>query len=365
MQASRPCFIIGLMAGTSIDGIDASLVKTDGTMLARTGHALTLPYRDETRRMIFAAMADHKALSANETAMLNTMIADDHASVVETLMEQAGIRPDCIGFHGQTIFHDPENGLSIQMGEAQRLAERLTLPVVHQFRQADLAAGGQGAPIAPVYHRMLIETLNLPLPAVIANIGGITNMTRWDGENLTGFDSGPGNALMDQLARQVLGEECDRNGALAGEGSLDEAWVQTVLDHPYFALEGAKSLDRGGVFDLIGTMPEGADADRMASLTALTAASIARSLKGIKAAVLCGGGARNPVLVAMIRARTDAAVTVIDDHGGNDPDLNGDFIEAELMAFLAERSRRGLAITFPGTTGVDAAMTGGMLTLPK
>jgi len=170
---------------------------------------------------------------------------------------------------------------------------------------------------------------------------------------------------MDQLARQVLGEECDRNGALAGEGSLDEAWVQTVLDHPYFALEGAKSLDRGGVFDLIGTMPEGADADRMASLTALTAASIARSLKGIKAAVLCGGGARNPVLVAMIRARTDAAVTVIDDHGGNDPDLNGDFIEAELMAFLAERSRRGLPITFPGTTGVDAAMTGGMLTLPK
>ena len=196
MHASRPCFIIGLMAGTSIDGIDASLVKTDGTMLARTGHALTLPYRDETRRMIFAAMADHKALSANETAMLNTMIADDHASVVETLMEQAGIRPDCIGFHGQTIFHDPENGLSIQMGEAQRLAERLTLPVVHQFRQADLAAGGQGAPIAPVYHRMLIETLNLPLPAVIANIGD----HRRQGQ-VEGFDQ---HAVIDRRNRCAL-----------------------------------------------------------------------------------------------------------------------------------------------------------------
>ena len=366
MPSPRFSTVIGLMAGTSIDGIDASLVETDGEKLIRSGLALHTPYRDETRAMVFAAMDEltraktPERAAAAVPAKLHRNIADEHAEAVEALVRTGGIRPECVGFHGQTLFHDPQRRLSIQAGDAQGLADRLGLPVVQQFRQADIEAGGQGAPLAPVYHRALIKELELELPAGIVNIGGIANISRWDGKKLTGFDTGPGNALMDELAREVLGQEFDLDGGLAGQGSVDGAWLEDALGHPYFGLTGSKSLDRSTVLGLAEKPPSGSGADRMASYAALTAESVTLHAAGLKSLVLSGGGSRNPVLVGMIRDRCPATVTIMDDHR-----IDGDFIEAELMAFLAERSRRGLAITFPGTTGIPKAATGGELAMPE
>ena len=353
--------VIGLMAGTSVDGIDASLVETDGEKLIRSGLQLHLPYRDETRAMVFAAMEGLAGGAPAETVpeALHSHVADDHAEAVEALVRMSGTRPERVGFHGQTLFHDPSRKLSVQAGDAARLADRLGLPGVHRFRKADLDAGGQGAPLAPVYHRVLMEELGLGLPAGIANIGGVANITRWDGKALSGFDCGPGNALMDELARKASGRDYDHDGELAGKGRVDEAWLEKVLAHPFFSRPGPKSLDRSTALGFAEHAPGGTDADRMASYAALTAGSLSMHAGGLGNLVLCGGGARNPALVGMIRERCSATVTTMDEHR-----IDGDFIEAELMGFLAERSRRGLAITFPGTTGVPKAASGGELVPP-
>ena len=366
MPSTRFHPVIGLMAGTSVDAVDASLVETDGGKLIRSGLTLTREYRDETRAMVFAAMDTlSRAAPGGQTPeavpeALHRHVAEDHAEAAEALIRLGGISPDCVGFHGQTLFHDPGRGLSIQAGDAQLLADRLGLPVVHRFRQADIDAGGQGAPLAPVYHRTLIEELGLELPAGIANIGGIANITRWDGETLAGFDTGPGNALMDELARRALDQDCDIDGRLAARGSVDEAWLGNALGHPFFGLSGPKSLDRSTVLGLAEPAPAGSDADRMASFAALTAESVARHAEGLASLALCGGGTRNPVLVGMVRERCSAAVATMDEHR-----INADFIEAELVAYLAERSRRGLDITFPGTTGIAAPATGGEVAMPS
>lgn len=351
--------VIGLMAGTSVDGIDASLVETDGEQLIPSSHAITLPYRDEARSLIFAAMDSFTARGPEpDRRQLDAMIAEDHAAVVETLIDLAGRKPDLIGFHGQTIFHDPAQGVTLQAGDAAYLRQRLGIPVAHDFRQADIAAGGEGAPIAPVYHRSLMAEMRLPLPAAIANIGGITNLSLWDGATLHGFDTGPGNALMDHLARMTHDQEYDRNGAIAGTGKADEAAVAEALRHPYFSRTGPRSLDRGEVLEMGACINLNSSANMMASFAALTAESLAQSTRaaGVQHLVLCGGGARNPVLVEMIRKRAAIPVTTMEDHG-----REGDFIEAELMAFLAVRCRRGLPITFPGTTGVKAPLAGGRI----
>ena len=368
MTSPRFLPVIGLMAGTSVDGIDASLVETDGESLIRSGLTVHRPYRDDTRAMVFTAMEDlSRADSPGGGAIpeaLHRNIADEHAEAAEALVRMSGIRPERAGFHGQTLFHDPDRKLSVQAGDAARLADRLGMPIAHRFRQADLEAGGQGAPLAPVYHRALMGELDLDLPAGIANIGGIANVSRWDGSTLTGYDCGPGNALMDDLARRELGHEYDRDGGLAGQGTVDLGWLESALDHPFFSRVGPKSLDRSTLFGLSGREPAGSAADRMASYAALTAASLALHAKGLAALALCGGGTRNPVLVGMIRERCAAvspsmAVTVMDDHR-----IDSDFIEAELMAFLAVRSARGLPLTFPGTTGVTEAVIGGELVGP-
>ena len=360
MPSQQFSTVIGLMAGTSIDGIDASLVETDGERLIRSGMALHVPYGVETRSMIFAALSevpDGGAPGIPEA--LDRHIADDHAEAVEALIRTSGARPDCIGFHGQTVFHAPERGLSIQAGDAQRLADRLGIPVVHAFRQADLQAGGQGAPLAPVYHRCLMEELGLDLPAGIANIGGIANISRWDGKTLSGFDCGPGNALMDDLARRALELEYDPEGGLAAQGTVDRKWLESAMGHDFFSRTGPKSLDRSTVLRFADNPPSGSDADRMASYAALTAESIRLHAEGLKSLALCGGGTRNPVLVGMIRERCSMEVATMDEHR-----IDADFVEAELMALLAERSRRGLAITYPGTTGVGRDSTGGEVAMP-
>ena len=348
--------VLGLMAGTSVDGIDASIILTDGTGVEPTGHHHHQAYRPETKQAIFAAMTapdlDHTDLADR--------IADDHADAVTTLMGEAGMKPQLIGFHGQTIHHDPATGISMQIGNPERLAERIGIPVACDFRLADLAAGGQGAPLAPIYHQAVIERLGLPLPAAIVNIGGISNISIWNGETLHGYDTGPGNGLMDQLARDTLKTECDHDGKLALSGTADATWVRAVLDLPYFKQRGPKSLDRDDLFAWCDLIPPPENpADRMASFMMLTATSLVAGCDGMAHLVVTGGGARNPALMSVIRAMSPCVVTTMDDHG-----RNGDFLEAELMAYLAARVEQNLPLTFPETTGVKVPCRGGRIVFP-
>lgn len=356
--------VLGLMAGTSVDGIDASIIMTDGVTANTSRQHGQFPYRPETKAAIFAAMGDphpHPHPSPHPSHdTLATMIADDHAQAVLGLIDRTGIKPHLLGFHGQTIFHDPARGVSLQIGDARHLAQITGLPVAYDFRQADLKAGGQGAPLAPVYHQALLTSLDLPLPCALVNIGGISNISIWDGEVVSGFDTGPGNGLMDQLARESLGQDCDQDGRLAASGTPDEDWVSTVMKLPYFSATGPKSLDRQHLFDWcsIHAPPEDI-ADRMASFALLTAASVVSACRNMAHIIITGGGARNPYLLKIIQHQASCPVTTMDDHGGD-----GDFLEAELMAFLAARVLRDLPLTYPETTGARHPTCGGVIITP-
>jgi anhydro-N-acetylmuramic acid kinase len=348
--------ILGLMAGTSVDGIDASIIMTNGETFTCLGQNHLQPYRNKTRKAIFASMQQPHGNQEE----LSTIIADEYAAAAHILIEKARIKPRLVGFHGQTIFHDPAARKTVQLGDARRLAQHLRLPVAYDFRIADMKAGGEGAPLAPVYHQAVINDLNLPLPAAVVNIGGISNISIWDDKTLIGFDTGPGNGLMDQLAWEALGQECDHNGKLAASGNADRDWVNAVLDLPYFRKPAPKSLDRHDLFTWCELIPPPRQvADRMASFLLLTATSINKAADGMKHLLVTGGGARNPSLMTAIRNMATYPVTSLDDHG-----RDGDFLEAELMAFLAARVDKGLALTFPTTTGVSSPVTGGRIITP-
>ena len=359
--------IIGLMAGTSVDGIDAALIWSDGETIKRSPFAETVPYHPQTRVAIFTAMKTPHAIDPN----LANWVARDHAHAVERVMVKSGVMPDLIGFHGQTIFHDPDRGISLQSGDAQYIADRIAAPVVHQFRQSDLAAGGQGAPLAPIYHRMIMGELNTNLPAAMVNIGGISNVSLWDGKTLTGFDSGPGNALIDDAMMRLMSIPMDKNGQLAKTGQVNHGFINACLNHGFFQQKGPKSLDRAALYHWIDMTPlKTLEAkDQLASLTALTAASIVAGIKtncdNIQEVIITGGGCLNPVLMAMIKDQAkahfpEAKVSRLDDHG-----FDSRFTEAELMAVLAARHDHNLPITFPETTGVNEALSGGVLVMPR
>ena len=359
--------IIGLMAGTSVDGIDATLIWSDGETTTRSPFAETVPYHPQTRAAIFTAMKTPNQIDPN----LANWVARDHAHAVERVMVKSGVMPDLIGFHGQTVFHDPDNGISLQIGDAQYMADRIAAPVVHQFRQNDLAAGGQGAPLAPIYHRMIMDELNINQPAGMVNIGGISNISLWNGKTLTGFDSGPGNALIDDAMMRLMKTPMDENGQLAKTGQVDHGFIKASLQHEFFHQKGVKSLDRAALYDWIDLAPLNPleAKDQLASLTALTAASIIQGVKtncdNFQSIIITGGGCHNPVLMGMIKdyAQThcpEAKVTRLDDHG-----FDSRFTEAELMAVLAARHYYDLPITFPDTTGVGEPLSGGMIAMPR
>lgn len=358
MQKTSLTPVIGLMTGTSVDGIDASLVLTDGEKIIRTGLHATTAMRPETRAAILAAFENPNP----DDDDLARLVAEDHIEAVRSLMARSDIKPELIGFHGQTILHAPEEGRTVQIGDARYIAETLGVDVVYDFRRSDVEAGGQGAPFAPIYHLALIEELGLKLPAAVVNIGGIANATIWDGTTLSGFDTGPGNGLMDAEMQRRTGERFDKDGQAARSGTRDDGWVQATLTHPYFTKKPPKSLDRKALDSML--RPDQLKAhcleDAMATLTSLTAESLAMGLLAVKpllkSVVLAGGGAANPTLVEMIGDLLPMAVTTMEDHG-----LASGLIEAELMAFLAMRSNRGLPISFPGTTGAPRPMTGGKL----
>lgn len=374
----HPILTLGLMSGTSADGIDAALIRTDGEGVVVQCGGLTLPYPEDFRARLLAAC---RAQTIADDPELERDLTLRHAEAVRRLLADTGLRPQLIGFHGQTVFHAPERGVTCQIGDGPLLAELCGIDVVNDFRSADVAAGGQGAPLVPVYHRAV--TGHLPRPLAVVNIGGVANVT-WigtDGE-LLACDTGPGNALIDDWVRAHTGHAFDADGALARSGQVNEGMLVRWLRHPYFALPAPKSLDRNSFYEEMRLAPrvvgDGADggsvpprpsglgreltrlspADGAATLTALTARAIAAVAvffpQPVRSWIVVGGGARNATLMDALCQAVPQPV-----RRGGEVGLNIDLLEAEAFAYLAVRSRRGLPLSFPGTTGVREAMPGG------
>ena len=350
--------VIGLMSGTSLDGIDAALLETDGPDSARPGPSLTLPYKDEMRTLLRAAL--DAARTASQNGPVPGIIGEAeqrltlaHAEAVKTLLAKVG-SADLIGFHGQTILHRPEKGWTWQIGDGALLARETGIDVINDFRTGDVAAGGQGAPLMPLYHAARARGQAEPL--VVVNIGGVAQVTYICGDTVLAFDTGPGNAPIDDWMQRHTGRPVDTDGALAASGTVNEAALRDMLDHPFFSRVPPKSLDRMdfGMEAVEGLSP----ADGAATLTAFTAASLARAAEHFPQApqnwIVSGGGRHNRTLMAMLKARVAAPVM-----SANDAGWDGDALEAEGFAYLAMRAKRGLPLSLPTTTGVARPMTGG------
>ncbi|HEV8016667.1 MAG TPA: anhydro-N-acetylmuramic acid kinase [Stellaceae bacterium] len=344
---------IGLMSGTSLDGIDVAVIESDGESEVAVGPWLTLPYEHALREALRATLGGKAP-----TDEVERRLTEAHEAAVARLIERHGLTGiDLIGFHGHTILHEPAQRRTRQLGDGALLARLTGIDVVSDFRSADVAAGGEGAPLAPIYHAALSAKLERPL--AIVNIGGVANVT-WIGagaNELLAFDTGPGNALLDDWVRAQTGEAADYDGALAAAGKVDETQVTRFLQHPYFARRPPKSLDRD---EFAGFAPGAlATADGAATLTAITAATIAAARAHFptppRRVLVTGGGRHNPVLMQMLAARLALPVAPVEAVG-----WQGDAIEAQAFAYLALRSRAGLPLSFPGTTGVPQPMTGGV-----
>ncbi|MCE0743175.1 anhydro-N-acetylmuramic acid kinase [Acetobacter sicerae] len=356
---SRPLNVIGLMSGTSLDGVDAAVIRTDGVTVFEHGPSLSLPY-DTDLRLCARTLLDraaHLAPDAPEVLDVERRLTERHVEAVEALRIQTD-PVDLIGFHGQTIYHAPALRRTWQIGDATLLSRETQLPVVHDFRSADVAAGGEGAPLAPWYHAALLQ--NAPRPVAILNIGGVANVT-FLGRNseIIACDTGPGNALMDDWALRHTGVACDMDGALARKGQIDQAILDTLLTDPYFSRPAPKSLDRQSFIAALDAVSGCSPADGAATLAAFTIAAIARTRFPEEPAVwyVCGGGRHNPALMEGLQKALNAPVRSGDSLG-----WNGDALEAECFGFLAVRVLRQLPLSAPGITGAPGFLSGGRLT---
>jgi anhydro-N-acetylmuramic acid kinase len=363
---------IGLMSGTSYDGIDVALIETDGEEIGRLGPTGYRPYSDLEREQVRHAIAAASNLT-NRIDLPKILleaeeaVTDMHAEAVEAFLAANGMPPSevgVVGFHGQTVVHRPERRLSVQLGNGRALADRLGIAVVYDFRSADIAAGGQGAPMVPIFHRAMVRMLKRPHPVAVLNVGGVANVTFIDGDDLVAFDVGPGNALIDDFVRLRTGQPRDDDGRWAAAGRVDEDVVERVLAHPFFSRAAPKSLDRNAFRHWVaeeGRLAEKSTEDGVATLTAITAAATARSIKALPRVpaswIVAGGGTRNPILMKMLADRLSPAPMDTAAAVG----WSADGLEAQAFAYLAVRTIKGLPITFPSTTGVARPLTGGVL----
>ena len=315
---SRLC-AIGLMSGTSYDGVDLALLNTDGENIGRVGPTGYRPYSEQERAVLRRAIAvasnlGDRAERPKVLAEAEELVTDMHAEAVEAFLAANGMPPSeitVIGFHGQTVLHRPERGLTVQLGHGQLLAARLGIPVVYDFRAADVAAGGQGAPVVPVFHRAMVRMLERAHPVGVLNLGGVANLTFIDGDSdLIACDAGPGNALIDDFLRLRTSSLQDDEGRVAAAGTVDQAAVARVLAHPFFAKPPPKSLDRNTFRHWVaeeGRLAGKTTEDGAATLTAITAAAVARATAILPRPpaswIVAGGGTRNPTLMRMLAQR--------------------------------------------------------------
>ena len=350
---------LGLMSGTSIDGIDAALIETDGYNHVRSlgfvGESYSSGFRDNLRRHLGKA----RGAADSEVAVFERELTELHAEIALRLLRETGETADLIGFHGQTLYHRPEQRLTVQIGDGALLARLTGIDVVNDFRSADVLAGGNGAPLVPLYHRALVSTL--PKPALILNIGGVSNVT-WIGgdgdEDILAFDVGTGNALIDDWVLRHTGQPYDASGLLAAAGTVDVGAVDRALDLDFFKRVPPKSLDRD---EFRTYMPAHLNAaDGAATLTMITARAVAAALPFLpqrpEILYVAGGGRHNITLMRWIGDITGMSVRAVDELG-----WSGDGLEAEAFGWLAVRSVLGLPLSLPKTTGVPRPMTGGRM----
>ena len=359
------------MSGTSLDGVDVALLVTDGDEIAEFGASKTYPYAESDRALLRCATLDAVSLADRNArpgalAQAEALVTRRHAEAVEAFLRDFGIGAadiDLVGFHGQTVFHDPARALTVQLGAGQDLADRLSIATVWDFRANDVAAGGQGAPLAPVFHRALAAKAGLAGPVVFLNLGGVANITYvGPGGDLVAFDTGPANSLLDDWTRARLGQPFDAGGRLAAHGSPSAEATERLLSHAYFSRPPPKSLDRNAFAD--ADLSGLSDADGAATLVRFTALAVAAARRHLPAAptawYVSGGGRMNDELVRVIRETLDGAEVQSLEMLGFD----GDATEAQAFAFLAVRSVDGKPLSYPMTTGVPRPLSGGRLSQP-
>jgi anhydro-N-acetylmuramic acid kinase len=357
---------IGLMSGTSMDGIDVAYVETDGIAQVVAGPARSFPYATEDRALLRSALVEASRLDSHDRharpgvlGAAETMLTARHAEAVETFLSLENVpRPQIVGFHGQTATHRPAERFTVQIGDGAALAHRLGLPVVYDFRAADVAAGGQGAPLVPIYHQALAKAAGLAGPLLVLNVGGVANLTYLAEGDPIAFDTGPGNALIDDLMQRRAGAAMDEGGSTAAAGKVDAAALAALLAHPYFASPPPKSVDRNQFSS--APVDSLSLADAAATLTAFTAQSIIAALVHLPdvpaLAILCGGGAHNLTLRWDLMQRMPCGLILAEALG-----WSTDAMEAQAFAYLAVRRLKNLPITFPTTTGAQKPQKGGVL----
>ena len=359
----KPMRVLGAMSGTSLDGVDAAVLETDGTRVLAFGETAYRAYSDEERSVIRAALGAWQGPKVDAAA---AVVQAAHQEVL------AGFEKiDLIGFHGQTLAHAPRAQGTLQVGDGAALALALDTPVAWDFRTADVALGGEGAPLAPFYHHALARMLKFDTPVAFLNLGGVGNLTWVDPRiadpaeagALLAFDTGPANAPINDFVTQTTGAPFDQDGALARQGQVETGALELFLAEPYFSRMPPKSLDRNDFPTMIGLVKELSAPDAVATLTAMCAAAVAGGMAHCPAppaqVLVTGGGRKNPVLMKMIAAAVDCPVAAVEDY-----DLDGDMLEAQAFAFLAARVAQKLPTSCPGTTGVSAAVGGGTLSVP-
>lgn len=379
MEAGRPVWALGLMSGTSLDGVDAALVLTDGETVHEVGPGQELPFAPGAPAFVAEVWRNWRAYRPPGSEALAVALGEagaevdvHHAHAAAGLIALTGIAPEVIGYHGQTVAHAPEAGWTWQLGDGGRLATALNRPVVWDFRSADMAAGGQGAPLAPFYHFALARRLGAGEPVAFVNIGGVANVTWIDPEKpapeaegaLIAFDTGPGNALVNDWMQRRTGQPLDRDGATAASGEVDWMTVRSNAAGAFIDRAPPKSLDRNEFALALDRVQEFSTEDGAATLTALTVETIAESLRHMPRPparwLICGGGRRNRFLMARLAERLDQPVVDVDALG-----LDGDMLEAQAFAHLAVRVARGLPTSAPGTTGCAEPVSGGRISRPE
>jgi anhydro-N-acetylmuramic acid kinase len=359
MPLSRPLTVIGAISGTSMDGIDIALIRTDGLSLSSAGPGRTIAYPARLRDALLDFLKDPSQAEHDPLTELEQSVTDAFSGAISTFMVEEGIdraSVDLIGLHGQTVYHRPERRFTRQLGLGQRMANDLGINVVDGFRLADVASGGHGAPLAPLYHAALAKDLAQPL--MILNLGGVGNVTYLDGETILAFDTGPASALIDDLVLRRFNIPFDDGGRIAKRGMINGATLAALMDNPYFAAPAPKSLDRNDFHRRAKIVESLADDDAVATLAAFTIEATAAALAHVPSKpmrwLVTGGGRHNQTFMRGLQSTLGVPVEPVENVG-----WNGDLMEAQCFGFLAVRSMLGLPLSLPTTTGVPHPMPGG------
>ncbi|VAV93526.1 Anhydro-N-acetylmuramic acid kinase [hydrothermal vent metagenome] len=364
MLQANHIWALGAMSGTSLDGVDAAMLETDGETIFAFGDTRYCEYSPAEQAVFRAALGKWPG---EDVAAAQKIVMAAHARLL------AGFkRAELVGFHGQTLAHEPRGRGTYQIGDGAALADKLRLPVVWDFRGEDIRQGGEGAPLAPFFHFACARWIGAKRPLAFLNLGGVGNIT-WvdpgheraeDAGALLAFDTGPANAPINDLMRARRGLAFDKDGALAGAGTVTSAALGQFLQADYFTRRPPKSLDRDAFRTALDLVADLSDADAAATLTIMAAAAVARGMAHCpeppERVLVTGGGRKNPVMMAMLQEALHCPVIPVEEVG-----LDGDMLEAQAFAYLAVRVKRGLPLSAPGTTGVVAPVCGGILSLPR